>query len=104
MADRLLLFTVFLGLLLLRLPWSWGGGWEFGKLECHKACCFCRDSAFFFPFEKCSSDVASLWSSGSVDFDFFFFFFATVLVAFMEERIFGGPYSIIPDDVTLIVF
>ena len=34
----------------------------------------------------------------------FFFFFATVLVAFMEERIFGGPYSIIPDDVTLIVF
>ena len=35
---------------------------------------------------------------------FFFFFFATVLVAFMEERIFGGPYSIILDDVTLIVF
>ena len=58
----------------------------------------------FFPFEKCSSDVASLWSSESVDFDFFFFFLLTVRVAFIEERILGGPYSTILDDVTLIVF
>ena len=58
----------------------------------------------FFPFEKCSSDVARRWSSESVDFDFFFFFLLTVLVAFIEERILGGPYSTILDDVTLIVF
>ena len=58
----------------------------------------------FFSFEKCSSDVASLWSSESVDFDFFFFFLLSVLVAFIEERILGGPYSTILDDVTLIVF
>ena len=35
---------------------------------------------------------------------FFFFFLLTVLVAFIEERILGGPYSTILDDVTLIVF
>ena len=31
-------------------------------------------------------------------------FFSSVLVAFVEERIFGGPYSAIPNDVTLICF
>ena len=64
---------------------------------------FLQRFSLFFPFEECSSDVASLWSSESVDFDFFFFLL-TVLVAFIEERILGGPYSTILDDVTLIVF
>lgn len=103
MADRLLLSTVFLGLLLLRLPWSWGRRWEFGKLECHKACCFCRDSAFFFPLKN-APQMLQAFGALKVLILTFFFFLLTVLVAFIEERILGGPYSTILDDVTLIVF
>ena len=75
-----------------------------GQVRVPQSLLFLQRFSLFFPFEKCSSDVASLWSSESVDFDFFFFFLLTVLVAFIEERILGGPYSTILDDVTLIVF
>ena len=51
-----------------------GGGWELGKLECHKACCFCRDSAFFFPLKNAPQMLQAFGALKVLILTFFFFF------------------------------
>lgn len=69
-----LAFHCVLGAVAFKAAMELGRGMGIRQVRMPQSLLFCRDSAFFFPFEKCSSDVESLWSSESVDFDLFFLF------------------------------
>lgn len=68
-----LAFHCVLGAVAFKAAMELGRGMGIRQVRMPQSLLFCRGSAFFFPFEKCSSDVESLWSSESVDFDLFSF-------------------------------
>ena len=66
---------------------------EYDRRKLHKAHCSHQDSAIFLEqmLPDCCKLLVNFQSSENVDSNFF----ASIFVAFMEERIFGGPYFII---------
>lgn len=74
------------------------GGWDYSKLKHHKAIVPIEIQLFFLKNGPCF--VASLFLIFRVLKKLSLTIFASFLFAFMEERIFNGPYSIIFPDIT----
>ena len=87
---RMLFCTMIAGCWFLRLTWSWAGG----KLKFPKAQGSYCDSAIFL-------EQTLLEFIYRVLKEFALSVSASVLIAFMEERVFRGPFSISPNDILL---
>lgn len=98
LTPRLLVFTVSIVIQLLdrRLPQKLEGErWIQDKLKCHKACCFYQRSAvcFFLINDPHIFENFSLISR--VLKKFILILFAIILIAFIDECIYGDLYSAI---------
>ena len=94
-AARLLVFTVIVDCYFSRILPSRERG-EQNKLKCHKTCLFSCFSWINTPLVTANFWLISRGLKKWVLTNFYQFF-----IAFMEVRIFGGPYSAIFTDITL---
>lgn len=98
-AAQLLVFTMIRGCWFSRLPQNWGvRGEERASLKCLIALYSYQDSSIFLAkdYPDCYQPLVNIQNSEKIDIDHF----VTIFIASLEERVFRGPRSAVPSDVS----